>query len=112
MIRDNDKNIDEYRTNHLDAPILPSVKDAENRYVDYKINFYEYPLFTLFCIVDTLEPLKSSLSLSEIDISLRKGKIIVKCNNSEYCKKVFGLNEWLLPTIKDENVISLDLDFL
>ena len=108
--RDNSKDIDEYRNNHLDELILPSKKDDDNRYINYKNSFYEYPLFTFFCIVDTLEPLKSSSCLSEIDIDLKKDRIIIKCNDSEYCKKVLSLNEWLLPTMKSDDMITLYLD--
>ena len=110
--RDNDsaKEIDEYKNNYLDNLILSSKKNDENRYLDYAMNFYVYPLFTFFCIVDTIEPLKSSSCLSEIDIDLKKDRIIIKCNDSEYCKKVLSLNEWLLPTMKSDDVITLYLD--
>ena len=110
--RDNDsaKEIDEYKNNYLDNLILSSKKNDENRYLDYAMNFYVYPLFTFFCIVDTIEPLKSSSCLSEIDIDLKKDKIIVKSNDSVFCNKVLELNEWLLPTMKSDDVITLYLD--
>lgn len=108
--RDNDNNIDEYRSYNLDLLILSSTKTSDNRYMDYKIVFDEYPLFSFFCIIDTIEPLKTSSCLSEIDIELQKGKIIVKSNDSEYRKKVLGLNEWLVPAIKKENEITIYLN--
>ena len=110
MIRENAKEIDEYRNHHLDELILSSTKDDNNRYTDYRINFNRYPLFTFFCIVDTLEPLKSTSCLSKIDIALKKDKIIVKSNDSVYCNKVLGLNEWLTPTIKNGDEVTICLD--
>jgi hypothetical protein len=108
--RDNNNDIDEYKRNHLDPLILSSSRTSDNRYVDYRVVFDEYPLFSFFCIIDTIEPLKTSSCLSEIDIDLQKGRIIVKSNDSGYCEKVLGLNEWLVPTIKNEDEITLYLD--
>jgi hypothetical protein len=108
--RDNDKDIDEYISNHLDHLIISSMKNSDGRYVEYRVAFADYPLFTFFCIIDTIEPLKTSTCLSEIDIDLQNGKIIVKSNDSGYRKKVLGLNEWLVPTIKNEDEIYLYLD--
>lgn len=109
MKRENDNNIDEYRGNNLDQLILSS-RMNDDRYVDYKIVFGEYPLFMFFCIIDTIEPLKTSSCLSEIDIELKKGKIIVKSNDNRYRKKVLGLNEWLAPSIKNEEGIIIYLE--
>lgn len=106
----NAKELEKYRNNHLDKLILASTKDENNRYTDYLMNFNEYPFFTFFCIVDTIEPLKTSSCLSEIDIDLKKDKIIIKSNDSLFRNKVLGLNEWLLPTITIDDVITLYLD--
>lgn len=108
--RDTDNDIDEYRSNNLDQLILSSTVTSYNRYVDYRIAFDEYPLFSFFCIIDTIEPLKTSSCLSEIDIDLKNSMIIIKSNDSGYCNKVLGLNEWLMPTIKHDDEITLYLD--
>lgn len=108
--RDNDKDVEEYKENGLYNLILSSDKDHLGRYVDYRIRFEIYPLFTLFCIIDTIEPLKTSSRLSKIYIELKKGKIIIKTNDCEYRKKVLDLNDWLAPTIINEDTITIYLE--
>ena len=77
---------------------------------EYKIRFADYPLFTFFCVIDTIEPLKSTSCMSDVDIKLERKKIIIKSNDSVYRQKVLGLNEWLLPVTKDNDIVILYLE--
>ncbi len=110
MIRDDDKNINVYKENYLNELILSSEKDEKGQYKEYKISFDEFPLFTFFCIIDTIEPLKSTSCLSKVDIQLKGKKIIIKSNDSVYRKKILELNEWLLPVSKEnDDMITINL---
>ena len=93
---DNRRNgkVQQYKDNNLDPLIISNFNESP----DYKIKFHEYPFFVFFCIIDTIEPLKSSNCLSNIDIQLKKEKIIIKSNDKNYCEKILKLNEWLTPT--------------
>ena len=102
-----EETLNKYHDAGLDDLILELDKDGLN--VDYKIDFDNYPLFTLFCIVDTIEPLKSSSCLSDIDVQLKLGKIIIESNDSVYLRKIKGLNDWLTPTIEDKDRIIINL---
>lgn len=112
MKRDNDKKIEEYKNAGLNSLIMSSIKNGDDdHYIEYKIKFEEYPLYTLFCIIDTIEPLKSTSCLSEIDMRLEGKKIIIKSNDSVYRQKVLGLNEWLLSVIQDDNKVIISLNY-
>lgn len=106
---DNRRNgkVQQYKDNNLDPLIISNFNESP----DYKIKFHEYPFFVFFCIIDTIEPLKSSNCLSNIDIQLKKEKIIIKSNDKNYCEKILKLNEWLTPTEykNGEVVISLEI---
>ncbi len=108
MIRDNEKYLVDYQKFGLDKLILSSEK-KKDKFVEYKIKFEEHPLFVFFCIIDTIEPLKSTNCLSRVDIQLKNGKIIIKSNDSVYRQKVKGLNNWLAPTIEDKDCIIINL---
>lgn len=102
MIRKADKEkVKIYEENHLDALILSSEKDNKGEYIDYKIKLNKHPLFSLFCVIDAIEPTKSSSCLTNIDIKLTKDKIIIDSNDSLYQDKVYSLNEWLTPVTKE-----------
>ena len=112
MIRNEDKNretIEKYFNRNLQDLIMSANKRKDGIYEEYKIRFEEYPLFTMFCIVDTIEPIKSSSCLSNIDIQVKSGNIIINSNDNEYCKKVMGLNDWLTPTIENKGNITIML---
>lgn len=109
MIRDNDKSVEAYKKAGLKNLILYSEKNEKGLYVDYKIRFENYPLFTFFCIVDTIEPLKSSSCLFDIDIQLKHGKIIIESNDSVYLQKIKGLNDWLTPTTEGNDTVIIHL---
>ena len=110
MIR-NDKTdentLDKYRNAGLEELILQLDRDGLN--VDYKFRCENYPLFTFFCIIDTIEPLKSSSCLSYIDIQLKHGKIIIESNDSVYLQKIKGLNDWLTPTTEENDTVIIHL---
>lgn len=109
MKRDSDPDILIYRQKNLTPLILSSEKNSEGMYKDYKIAFKDYPLFSFFCIIDTIEPMKSTTCLSNVDIRLKGNKIIIKTNDIDYQKKILSLNEWLTPTFKDGESIKIDL---
>lgn len=106
--RDNDANINEYREKGLDQLILSSELKDNNLYKEY-ITFVDYPLFAFFCIIDTIEPIKSTSCFSKVDIKLERDKIIIKSNDSNYRKQVLSLNEWLVPTIENDNTVTIFL---
>ncbi len=110
MIRDNDKCTEAYIKAGLKKLILSSDKNEKDLYVDYKFAFEVFPLFTLFCIVDTIEPLKSSCCLSDVDIQLKHGKIIIESNDSVYLRKIIGLNDWLTPTTEKDDTVVIHLN--
>lgn len=106
--RDNDANINEYRDKGLDQLILSSELKDNRLYKEY-ITFVDYPLFAFFCIIDTIEPIKSTSCFSKVDIKLERDKIIIKSNDTNYRKKVLSLNEWLVPTIENDNTVTIFL---
>lgn len=110
IIRDDDKNVYSYRKGYLNKLILSSEKNVNGRYKEYKTNFKNYPLFTFFCLIDTIEPIKSTSCLSDIDIKLEGKRIIVKSNDAFYRKKVASLNDWLLPVSVENEVVTVWLD--
>ena len=107
MIRDDDRRVQGYEEHNLSSLILSSSKHANGTYKQYKVNFRDYPLFTLFCLIDTIEPIKSTSCLSGIDIKLEREKIIITSNDAFYRKKVTGLNEWLLPVSVENEVVTI-----
>lgn len=108
MIRDDEKYLTNYQNAGLKQLILSSEK-VNNKFVEYKIKYEEHPLFVFFCIIDTIEPLKSTNCLSKVDIQLKGDKIIVKSNDTVYRQKVKDLNKWLTPTIEDKDRIIINL---
>lgn len=110
MIRDDDKDCDIYQNNGLIELILSSERDLNGDYKEYKFCFNDYPFFVLFCIIDSIEPIKSTSCLSVIDIKFQGKKIIIKSNDAFYRKKVTGLNDWLLPVSIDNDVVTIWLD--
>lgn len=67
---------------------------------DYHIRFDTYPLYFLLALVDTIDPVKAKIDLSNLEITAYKKKIVLKFKNgtnrySEYKEKIMGLNKWL-----------------
>ncbi len=109
MIRDDEKYLVNYQKFGLDKLILSSEK-VNDKFIEYKIKFEEHPLFMFFCIIDTIEPLKSTNCLLKVDIRLVNDKIIIKSNDSVYRQKVKDLNKWLTPTIEDKDRVIINLE--
>lgn len=71
----------------------------------YKINLKEYPIFFLFCLVDSIEPIKvvkdvKSLKKISIDINYNtlSFKTTLKCGCGEkILNNINSLNDWLCP---------------
>lgn len=103
LIEDKAENINEYQEYHLENLILPSKNKK------YEIEFKKYPLFVFFCIIDTIEPSKSTTCYSDVDISFNNDTIIITSDDNKYLEKVMELNEWLTPTIKDGNKVTIYL---
>lgn len=95
--------IQEYRQKGLSKLILSTEKE-NGHYKEYPISFQKYPLFTLFCLVDTIEPIKSTSAFSEIDIQIENEKIIISSNDTNYMRRVKGLNDWLLIVENKDNM--------
>lgn len=107
MIREDDENVCNYRKDNLNELILSSGKNVNGKYKEYRVHFKDYPLFTFFCLIDTIEPTKAVSCLSDIDIKLEGKKIIVKSNDASYRKKVADLNDWLLPVSVENEVVTI-----
>jgi len=109
--REGKDNTKHYRKRHLGKLIQDSTKDTNGHYKEYKVKFKNYPLLTFFCIIDTIEPRKANINLSETDISLFQDKIIIQTTNDSYRKKIKGLNDWLLPVTEKGDKLMLHLNY-
>lgn len=82
----------------------------------YPIQYDKYPLLFLFCLVDTIEPLKRGIPLSMIDLNFNNQsiEITIDAHNDKatsYIKELSGLQNWLTKTIKENgNKIRIELD--
>ncbi len=100
MIKKGSGDEQEYRRHNLDSLIINPG--------EFKIKFNEYPLFSFFCIIDTIEPIKSTSCLSYFDV---KGKSLkITSNDSAYLEKILGLNDWLVPVWKENDTVIVNLD--
>lgn len=109
MVRDDNKDCEKYKNSGLNELILYSGRELNGDYIEYKFCFDDYPLFVLFCIIDTIEPTKSTSCISDIDIKLKGRKIVIKSNDCAYLRKVLNLNEWLLPVTQDGNKVTFSI---
>ena len=99
--------IDKYKIKGLEKLIL--AKDAP-----HPISFKDYPLFFLFCLIDAIDPIKSTNFLSDIQIAFEKdctcSKIIIKTNDKNYIKKIKGIDSWLTHIdVKDNNIVEIQI---
>lgn len=86
---------------------------------EYPISLNAYPMFYLFCLVDSLEPIKvfrdkELLRSLFLTISDKKLKIRseIKCGcHSSYFDKVKSLNDWLTPVKLDDRTRTLHIQF-
>jgi len=80
---------------------------------EHKIKFEEFPVFFLFCLVDTLEPIKIIKDpnlLDKICVDFSKNVIKLKINLTCGCKKTLidnycEMNDWLclVQTVQEDN---------
>lgn len=86
---------------HLKGLKLPKQQYHDYSYKQYPINGQRYPLFTLFCLVDTIEPLKRKVHLEKINIEVFRGHIYLQVNKrrskGKYVKAILAANDWLMP---------------
>lgn len=82
----------------------------------YPIQYDKYPLLFLFCLVDTIEPLKRGIPFSMIELNFNNQSIefTIDAHNDKatsYIKELSGLQNWLTKTIKEnDNKIRIELD--
>lgn len=84
----------------LSALNLSGTKNEDGSYKTYPINRQLFPLFTLFCLVDTIEPLKRHIPLNDVNIDIFGGHIYLQVLNyiqSRYVIDIRGANTWLMP---------------
>lgn len=84
----------------LSSLILSTVRNGTGQYGFYPIRKNMYPLLFLFCLVDSIEPLKRSISLENVEIETAKNTIVLKPKDYDlsYLKTVIGMNDWLTVT--------------
>ena len=73
----------------------------------YKIKFDEYPLFFLFCLIDTIEPSKKTTIFSKVNIKFANRRIEISTKDKEYAKAILGLDDWLVPITKDNDCLVI-----
>lgn len=82
----------------------------------YPIQYDEYPLQFLFCLVDSIEPLKRNIPLSMIELDFKDKAIeitIQGCSDKSksYIKGLTELKYWLTKTVEEnDNKIRIVLD--
>lgn len=78
---------------------IPAEKSEDDSYRSYPINIRRYPLFTLFSLIDTIEPQKRGYSLDKIDIEIFRNHIYLNIleQKTDYICGVVDANKWLLP---------------
>ncbi len=110
LIRDNDPKIKEY--SNLQELIMSSEKNELDQYVEYKFKHKDYPLFSLFCIVDAIEFKKKNYDVTDVDVQLFKNKIVVRSRNEKYLKEVFELNEWFAPVEMENEKVTIFINWI
>ncbi len=85
---------------------------------EYKIKICDHSLFFFFCLIDTIEPIKTVKNpslLEQIDISFGEKEIIITSNlkcgcGDKYLKDVGDLNDWLIETHREDNRVTIELN--
>lgn len=110
-IGDNDDNFDCYKCKGLNS-LIRNTSDS------YPITLNEYPLFFLFSIVDSIEPIKTFNDLSILDkiscdLENMEFNLSGLCSpkREEYKKKICNLEKWLTKVSKkeSENIYKIEL---
>ena len=108
FIDENDGNTPCYRHFQLDKLVY----NGQSRAINIKMN----ALFFLFCLVDSIEPMKRVLDfqqLKNISMSIDKGSITLNYDllcpvlYEDYKQTIIKLNDWLTDISDDGTVISL-----
>lgn len=84
----------------------------------HKIKIDRHPLLFFFCLIDTIEPIKTvkdSSLLEQIHISFGEKEIVISSNlkcgcGDKYLKDVGDLNDWLTKTKREDNQVKIALD--
>lgn len=101
-VKDTDRtNCDLYRKYHLEKLILKT--DLHGLPQKYPILLSEHPVLFLFCLVDTIEPMKRigcSTCCENIDFEVDEACITITSNlpcelNNIYTRQLLGTNDWL-----------------
>ena len=94
--------LQEYRVAGLSNLILSSQKLKSGIYSGYPIRYGFHPMFFLFCLVDTIEPIKRLNTLEGIKFKTENNRISINIKlitdaYIEYLQKnVIGMKDWLL----------------
>ena len=81
----------------------------------YPIDIKNYPLFFMFCLVDTIEPSKRDIKHDKIDFKFNKNSITIKCKTKNNIKKyldgILDSKKWLtnIQSGKDSNEVTIDI---
>ena len=105
---DND-NVETYRGKNLEALILE--RDNEGK-LQYLIKLEEHPLLFLFCLVDTIEPIKivedvsllDKIRLEIADEGIRLEIDLICGCRTRLLKNIRSLNDWLTKTEIEGNI--------
>lgn len=98
---------------HLKGLKLPSQKYNDGSYKHYPIDRCRFPLFTLFCLVDTIEPLKRHIHMDKINIDIFRGHIYLQVYKrrvkSKYVGGIIEANKWLMPiSLLFDSIIDIE----
>lgn len=85
-------------------------KSPNIHYNEYPISFDKYPIFSLFCLVDTLEPIKTTNIFSSINLIFKNKELIIDSHDHDYNENILKLNEWLTPVKIKEHKLRLILN--
>jgi hypothetical protein len=99
LVHEDDENINRYRYEY-DGALRSLIYENDTT---FKFKFTEYPFFTLFCIVDSIEPSKATNDWRNIKIDFSDNKIILECDAEMFIKRVLDLNKWLLCVERNKN---------
>ena len=97
-----ERNLREYHIAGLDNLVLSSRKLKSGVYNWYPIRYCIHPLFFLFCLVDSIEPIKRLQTLQGINFHTERNRITINAElaldtYSDYLRKdIAGMNDWLL----------------
>lgn len=101
--------IKEYRVAGLSNLILSSKKLKSGVYSWYPIRYGFHPIFFLFCLVDSIEPIKRLLTLRGVQLTTERNRINLKIESdseiyTNYLQRdIIGMDDWLIH-VQHDNV--------